>query len=121
MFGMISRKTKESCVYCVLNARTKNNLLPILKKNIITCDEKDEDLNEKYSIKTRIYPDSFSSYQSNDFKNAGYILKLVNHSVGFGYGLFHTNIVENLWNRIKNYADNFSGISIKNLRMIMIL
>ena len=31
-------------------------------------------------------------------------------------GLFHTNKIENLWNRIKNYADNFSGLSIENLK-----
>ena len=71
-FGMISRETKEASVYCVLNDRTKNNLLAIIKKNIITYDEEDEDLSEINSIKTRIYSDSYSSYQPNDFKNAGY-------------------------------------------------
>ena len=36
----------------------------------------------------------------------------------FGYRLFHTNTFENLQNRIKNYADNFNGLSIENLKKI---
>ena len=50
-----------------------------------------------------------------DFKRLGYILKRVNHSVWFGYGLFHTNMVESLWSQIKYYANHFTGLSIENL------
>ena len=46
----------------------------------------------------------------------GYILKRVNHSVWFGYGIFHTNNVESLWGQIKRYSNNFSGISIESLK-----
>ena len=46
----------------------------------------------------------------------GYILKRVNHSVWFGYGLFHTNNIESLWGKIKRYTNNFSGLSIDFLK-----
>jgi len=36
MFGLIKRDNKEACVYCVLNKRTKNSLLPLLIKNVAT-------------------------------------------------------------------------------------
>ena len=45
-----------------------------------------------------------------------YILKRVNHSVWFGYRLFHTNSVESLWGQIKKYTNNFSGLSIDFLK-----
>ena len=35
MFGIIERSTKEARVFCVLNNRTKENLLPLIKSNII--------------------------------------------------------------------------------------
>ena len=84
MFGIINRATKEARVFCVLNNRTKENLLPIIKNNIATDENEnneDEDLSEKESVKTRIYSDCFRSYQVNDFKEMGYILNRVNHSV----------------------------------------
>ena len=115
MFGLICRSTKEARNFCVLNNRIKQRLLPIIQKNMATIDNEDDDLPESYSTKTRVYSDSFSSYQVNDFKRLGFILKKVNHSVWFGYGLFHTNTVESLWNRIKAYTHNFTGISIENL------
>lgn len=59
--------------------------------------------------------DSFTSYQVNNFKRLGFILKKVNHSIWFGYGLFHNNTVESLWSQIKTYTHNFTGISIENL------
>ena len=118
MFGIVERSTKEARIFCVLNNRTKENLLPLVKNNIITAeneDNDDEDLSENESVKTRIYSDCFSSYQVNDFKEMGYILKRVNHSVWFGYGIFHTNNIESLWGQIKRYCNNFSGISIESL------
>ena len=100
MFGLIQRNTKEARIYCVLNDRTKNNLHSLVKKNVAT-DNFDNDLSEEESCKTWIYSDCFASYQIDDFRNMGYILKRVNHSVWFGYGLFHTNNVESLWGQIK--------------------
>ena len=34
MFGMIDRADKEARVFCIMNNRTKENLLPIIKENI---------------------------------------------------------------------------------------
>ena len=76
----------------------------------------DNNLSESLSTKTRVYSDSFTSYQVRDFKRWGYILKKkVNHSVWFGYGLFHMNTVESLCSQIKYYANHFTGLSIENL------
>ena len=71
MFGIINRATKEARVFSVLNNRTKENLLPIIKNNIATDENainEEEELSEDESVKTRIYSDCFSSYQANDFK-----------------------------------------------------
>ena len=46
----------------------------------------------------------------------GYVLNRDNHSVWFGYELFHTNTIESLWGQIKRYTHNFSGISIYFLK-----
>ena len=42
----------------------------------------------------------------------GYILKRINHSIWFGYGLMHTNTIEGLWSQIKLLNKNFSGLNI---------
>ena len=74
MFGMIDRYTKEARVFCVMNNRTKENLLPIIKNNINTTisdeedEEEEEDDNNEYNFQTRIYSDCFSSYQTKDFR-----------------------------------------------------
>ena len=119
MFGIINRANKEARVFCVLNNRTKENLLPIIKNNIATDGNEDneEELYEEESVKTRIYSDCFRSYQVNDFKEMGYILNRVNHSFWFGYGLFHTNGIESLWEQLKRYSNKFSGISIESLNI----
>ena len=39
MFGMIDRADKEARVFCVMNNRKKENLLPIIKENIYTYNE----------------------------------------------------------------------------------
>ena len=116
MFGIIDRKTKNARVFCVLNNRTKERLLPIIWNNVLTEENEENNLPEINSIKTRVYSDCFSSYQVNDFKEKGYLLKRVNHSIWFGYGLFHTNNIESLWNQIKRYTHNFSGISLDFLK-----
>ena len=63
MFGLIDRVTKEARIFCVLNDRTKNNLLPLVKNNVLSNDmnefEDDEnmEIDEKYQNNTRIYSD----------------------------------------------------------------
>ena len=93
MFGLIDRHTKDARIRCILNNRTKERLLPIVKEYINTYVDVEE---EQYSIRTRVFSDSFSSYQINDFDNLGLILKKVNHNVWFGAVLLHINIIESL-------------------------
>ena len=52
----------------------------------------------------------------NDFKNLGYILKGVNHSIWFGEGSLHNNTIELLWSQIKNITQNFSGLVVDLLK-----
>lgn len=57
MFGMICRASKKCRIYCVLNNRTRDTLLPILKANVTTINdlneyENDEEI-KKYSLCTR--------------------------------------------------------------------
>ena len=59
-----------------------------------------------------------ASYQQNRFRENGYILKSVNHSVWFGYGNFHTNNVEGLWSQIKRLSNSFSGISTGSIEKL---
>ena len=94
VFGLIDRNTKETRIFSILNNRTKRNLIKYVKNNVYTSNEDDIN-NDEYSenelLNTRIYSDCFASYQPGDFQNLGYVLKRVNHSIWFGYGLFHTN------------------------------
>ena len=115
MFGIIDRISKESRVFCVLNDRTANNLMKIIKENVATNENQNMDLDEEYLENTRIFSDCFSSYQPDRFRENGYILNRVNHSVWFGYGNFHRNNIEALWSQIKRLSNNFSGISIGSL------
>ena len=41
--------------------------------------------------------------------------KIVNHSVWFEYGNFHTNNVEGLWSQIKRITNNFIRIIINSI------
>ena len=115
MFGIIDRISKESRVFCVLNDRTANNLMKIIKENVATNENQNMDLDEEYLENTRIFSDCFSSYQPDRFRENGYILNRVNHSVWFGYGNFHSNNIEALWSQIKRLSNNFSGISIGSM------
>ena len=80
MFGMIDRADKEARVFCVMNNRTKENILLIIKENIYTNNENENEENENsdenskiyFSLKTRIYSERFSVYQPNDFKEMGF-------------------------------------------------
>ena len=79
----------------MLNDLSKNNLIPIIKKNAITNYNEEEDypdLNEENNTKTRIYSDCWSAYQLNDFNQLDYILRRVNHSFWVGYGLIQLNL-----------------------------
>ena len=117
MFGVIDRNTKEARVRCVLNNRTKENLLPLIEKYVNTNDIYEEDnVSEDLSIKTRVFSDCFSSYRVSDFKELGFILKRINHSISFGAGYLHTNTIESLWHQIKTITNNFSGLSIEKLK-----
>ena len=115
MFGIIDRITKESRVFCVLNNRSSDNLMNLIKGNIATNHNIDMDLDDENIECPRIYSDCFASYQPNNFRDNGYILKRVNHSVWFGYGTFHTNNIEGLWSQIKRLSNNYSGITIEYL------
>ena len=72
-------------------------------------------MNEINSTKTRIYSDCLKPYQVSNFNVLGYILLRVNHSIWFGYGLFHTNTIESVLGHLINNINNFSGISISML------
>ena len=106
MLWLIDRITKEARIFCVLENRNRANLLSLVKENVNT---------EAESTKTLIYSDCFQSYQVADFAQMNYILKRINHSIWFGYGLIHTNTVEGLWSQIKRLNNNFSGLNINNI------
>ena len=76
MFGLIDHVDKQELIFCVMNNRTRNNLLKFVKKNVYTLDPHEDD-----DIKTRIYSDHFASYQERDYYYDSYILSKVNHSV----------------------------------------
>ena len=62
MFGIIDRISKESRVFCVLNNRSSDNLLKLIKDNIAMHENQNIDLEEEYLENARIYSDSFASY-----------------------------------------------------------
>ena len=43
MFGMIDRDDKEARIFCIMNNRTNENLLPIIKLNIYTYNESENE------------------------------------------------------------------------------
>ena len=49
-------------------------------------------------------------FQEVDFRRLCYFLQKVNYSVWFGKGLFHTNIVEDLWSKKNGYPMIFQGL-----------
>ena len=78
-----------------------NDLYFRLIKKILTNEYEDDKIPKIQNTKTFIYSDCFSTYQIKGFRNLGYFLKSINNSNFFGYGLFHTNIIESLWNNLK--------------------
>lgn len=113
MFGCIDRNSKKARVRCVLPKRSKNRLLALVKKYVYTNED---NLEEIYSINTRVFSDCFRSYQPANFRYMGFILKRVNHSVWFGNGLLHTNTIESLWHSIKAITNNFSGLTVEGIK-----
>ena len=81
ILGLIDRITKEARIFCVLENRTRDNLLPFVKENVNTNDNVEEEISEAESNKARIYSDCFQSYQVSDFARMNYILKRINHSL----------------------------------------
>ena len=55
MFGLICRATKEARIFYVLNNRTKQKLLPIIQKNVVTNEDENDNLPEFFSTKTHFY------------------------------------------------------------------
>ena len=113
MFGIYDRGTHNIRIFFVDNNRTKETLLPIIKKHVYTpynAIENNTDPNEEI-YPTRIFSDYFQTYQINDFNNLGYKLYKVNHSVLFGKGHFHTNSIESTWSRLKRLTKSFNGLN----------
>ena len=114
LFGIIDRSTKEARVFSVMDNRRKENLIPLVVKNVHT------ETNSVFGIdfRTRVYSDCFSVYREQDFEGLGYLLHRVNHSIWFGRGLFHTNTIEGLWSCLKRLSKNFTGINFNTLKNI---
>ena len=113
MFGIYDRGNNEVRIFYVDNNRTKETILPIIKKNIYTNYDHIENNNDPDAIiyPTRIFSDCFQTYQVADFNNLGYKLYKVNHSVWFGQGHFHTNSIEGTCSRIKRLSRSFNGLN----------
>ena len=68
MFGIIDLPDKNARIFCVIDDRTPDNLLPIIEKNVFSInDDNDEDNNNIYSLKPRIYSDSFNIFLTKGF------------------------------------------------------
>ena len=96
MFGLVDRAKYDIGIFFVNDNNQKETLIPIIKNNVYTYYNnlnQNKDNNEIYYA-TRIYSDSFATYQIKDFNDNGYILYKVNHSVWFGSGKFHTKTIE---------------------------
>ena len=67
MFGLIDRISKKARIFCVLNNRTADNLMTIIKNNIATTNNININLEDDNNEIPRIYYDSFTAYQPNNF------------------------------------------------------
>ena len=109
IFDIIDNTNKEALLFSVLNNQIKERLLPLVQimfliniiANLILSERND------YFVYTRVYSDIFSTHQSNNFAQLGYILKRLNHLVLLGYGFFHRNTIEDLWAQIKRLTIKF--------------
>ena len=64
MFGIIDKISKEARIFCVLNNRTADNLMKIIKNYIATTNNININLEDDNNEIPRIYSDSFTSYQT---------------------------------------------------------
>ena len=48
----------------------------------------------QYYLSTHVYSDCWRAFNPTDFKNNGFYLHRVNHSIWWGKGLFNTNSIE---------------------------
>ncbi len=110
MFSILDRVDKNAKVWCVMNVRRKEKLLPYLKNNVFTPSNNNDD-----EFKTRIYFNCYAAYKPEDFSNMGYVFHPVNHSVWFCQGMLYTNSIEELLTCIKRISNNFARISFKIL------
>ena len=71
MFGIYDRGSNDVRIFYVDNNRTKETLLPIIKKNIYTYYDHIVNNNDPNSdnYTTRIFSDCFQTYQTSDFNN----------------------------------------------------
>ena len=89
----------------------RENLIPRIEQNVYTNAIPLNNID----MRTRVYSDCYVVYRESDFSPRGFLLHKVNHSVWFGYGLFHTNIIEGLWSCLKRLSNHFSGITFETL------
>ena len=71
MMGITDRATKEVRIFYLNNDRAKEHILPFIKKNAYTFpvsirNNTDDDTDNPA---TRIYTDSFQTYQISDFNS----------------------------------------------------
>ena len=85
LFGLVDRGNYDIRIFYVSNDRTKESLMPYIQHNVYTSQNRvynNADF-ENEDLATRIYSDSFSSYQIRDFNEKGYKLHRINHSLWF--------------------------------------
>ena len=87
--------------------------MSIIKKNLYTINDRVYNIEDGNNINlgTMIYSDCFQSYQEIAFNQLGYILHIINHSLWFLQGTFHTNTIKGVWSRLKRLTNDFCGIS----------
>ena len=88
IFGCIDRNIKQTRVRCVLTDRTKNKLLPIIKKYKNTNNDNMDIKDENCSIRTSIFSDCLRSYQPSVFNNMGFIHKRINQVFGLVWEIY---------------------------------
>ena len=115
MLGITDQATKEVRIFYLNNDRTKEHILPFIKKNVYTFPvsiRNNTDDDTDYPA-TRIYTDSFQTYQISDFNSMGFILHRINHSISLDQGINHTNTIEGIWSCLKRLCDCFNGLNGK--------
>ena len=87
IFGIIDLATKECRDFIVLDNRGKETLLPLFIKNVATyydIIEMEHRYNaylHRYFLSAHVYNDCWRAYNPIDFKNNGFYLLRINHSI----------------------------------------